>query len=39
MDGMGFVTCDVFLVGRACASVLDDGDGSHLSESQYNVHW
>ena len=37
MDGMGFVTCDVFLVGRACASALVDRAESHLSEEQCSV--
>ena len=32
MDGVGLVSCDVFLVGGACAYVLVDGAGSYLSE-------
>ena len=40
MDGVGLVSCDVFLVGGACACVfLVDGAGPRLSEGQCNVHW
>ena len=37
MDGVGLVSCDVFLVEGACACVLVDGAGSHLSEGQCSV--
>ena len=37
MDGVGLVSCDVFLVGGACACVLVNGAGSHLSEGQCSV--
>ena len=37
MDGVGLVSCDVFLVGRACACVLVDEAGAHLSEGQCSV--
>ena len=37
VDGVGLVSCDVFLVGGACACVLVDGAGSHLSEEQFSV--
>ena len=39
MDGVGFVTSDVFLLGGACAHVLDDGTRSHFSERQCSVQW
>ena len=39
-DGVGLVSCDVFLVGGACACVLlVDGAGSRLSEGQCSVLW
>ena len=34
MDGVGLVSCDVFLVGGACACVPVDGAGSCLSQGQ-----
>lgn len=34
MGGVGLVLCNGFLVGEACACVLVDGVGSHLSEGQ-----
>ena len=37
MAGVGLVSCVVFLVGGACASILVDGAGSHLSEGQCSV--
>ena len=37
MDGVGLVSCDVFLVGRAYVCVLVDGGGSRLSEGQCSV--
>ena len=37
MDGIGLVSCDVFLVGRAYVCVLVDGAGSRLSEGQCSV--
>jgi len=37
MDGVGLVSCDVFLVGGVCACVLVDGAGSRLSEGQCSV--
>ena len=37
MDGVGLGSCDVFLVGGACAYVLVDAAGSHLSEGQCSV--
>ena len=37
VDGVGLVSCDVFLVGGACACVLVDGAGSHLSEGRCSV--
>ena len=37
MDGVGLVSCVVSLVGRACACVLVDRAGSHLSEGQCSV--
>ena len=39
MDGVGLVSCDVFLDRGACACVLGDGSGSHLSEWQCSVQW
>ena len=39
MDGVGLVSCDVFLVGGASACVLGDGAGSRLSEGQCSVQW
>ena len=40
MDGVGLVSCDVFLGGGACACVLlVGGAGSPLSEGQCSVHW
>ena len=38
MDRVGLVSCDVFLVGGACACVLVDLAGSPLSEGQCSVH-
>ena len=37
VDGIGLVSCDVFLVGRACACVLVDGAESRLSQVQCPV--
>ena len=37
MDGVGLVSCDVFLVSGTCACVLVDGAGSLLSEGQCSV--
>ena len=37
LDGVGLVSCDVFLVGGACTCVLVDQTGSPLSEGQHNV--
>ena len=37
MGGVGLVSCDVFLVGGACACILVDGAESCLSERQYSV--
>ena len=37
MDGVGLGSCDVFLVGGACACVLVAGAGSRLSEGQCSV--
>ena len=37
VDGVGLESCDVFLVGGACACVLVDEAGSHLSERQCRV--
>ena len=37
MGGAGVVSCDVILVGGACAYVLVDAAGSHLSEGQCSV--
>ena len=37
MDGVRLVSCDVFLVGGACAIVTVDGAGSRLSEVQCSV--
>ena len=37
VEAVGLVSPDVFLVGGACACVLIDGAGSHLSEEQCSV--
>ena len=37
MDGVELVSCGGFLVSGACACVLVDGAGSHLSEGQQGV--
>ena len=37
MDGVGLVSCDVFLVGVACVYILFDGAGFSLSEGQCSV--
>jgi len=37
VDGVGLESCDIFLLGGACACVLVDGAGSHHSEGQCRV--
>ena len=37
VEGVGLVSCDVFLVSGTCACVLVDGAGSPLSEGQFSV--
>ena len=37
MDGVGFVSCDVSLVGGACACVMVDRAGSCLFEGECSV--
>ena len=37
VHGIGLVSCDVFLLGGACACVLVAGAGSRLSKGQLSV--
>ena len=37
VEGVGLESCDIFLVGGACACVLVEGAGSPLSERQCSV--
>ena len=37
MDGSGLVSCEVYLVGGACACVLVAGAGPRISEGQCSV--
>ena len=37
MDGVGLVSCDVFLVGGACTCVLVDEAGPRVSGGQCSV--
>ena len=37
VDGVGLVSCDVFLIGVACACILFDGAEFSLSEGQCSV--
>jgi len=37
VDGVGLVSCDVFLVGGTCVSVPVDEAGVRLSEGQCSV--